>query len=149
MLEIRIFIVLLALLATSMLAGAGVYEQLVLDPAWPARPDIVRPANGGADRKRYWVPSNVLAIAAMIAAIWAVWPVPSARAWVLCAAACSLVINVATVTYFAPRVLRVEQDGISPNDPSSTRWVVLSRWRTPVAIILDFCLIVAVLRLAV
>ena len=149
MLEIRMFVVLLALLATSMLAGAGMYEQFVLDPAWPARPDIVRPANGGANRKRYWVPSNVFAVVAMIAAIWATWPIPPARSWVLCAAACSLVINIATVAYFAPRLLRVEQHGISPNDPSSTRWVVLGRWRTLVAIILDFCLIVAVLRLAV
>jgi len=33
MFELRMFIVLLALLTTSMLAGAGVYEQLVLDPA--------------------------------------------------------------------------------------------------------------------
>jgi hypothetical protein len=148
MFELRMFIVLLALLTTSMLAGAGVYEQLVLDPAWPARPDIVRPANGGADRKRYWVPSNILAVVAMIAAIWAAWPAPSARSWVLCAAVCSLVINVATVVYFAPRVLRVERDGVAPNHPHSTRWVALSRWRTPVAIVLDFCLIIAVMRLA-
>jgi len=148
MFELRMFIILLALLTTSMLAGAGVYEQAVLDRAWPARPDIVRPADGGADRKRYWVPANMLAVVAMIAAIWAAWPVPPARSWVLRAAVCSLVINVATVGYFAPRVLRVERDGIAPNDPRSTRWVSLSRWRTPVAIVLDFCLIVAVLRLA-
>jgi hypothetical protein len=148
MFELRMFVVLLALLATSMLAGAGVYEQVVLDPAWPARPDIVRPTNGGADRKRYWLPSNILAVVAMSAAIWAAWPVPSARSWVLGAAVCSLVINVATVGYFAPRVLRVERDGVVPNDPRSTRWVALSRWRTPVAIVLDLCLIAAVLRLA-
>jgi len=148
MFELRMSIILLALLITSMLAGAGVYEQAVLDPAWPARPDLVRPTDGGADRKRYWVPANILAVVAMIAAIFAAWPVPSARSWVLGAAVCSLVINVATVSYFAPRVLRVERDGVAPNDPHSTRWVALSRWRTPVAIASDFCLIVAVLRLA-
>jgi len=148
MFELRMVMVLLALLATSMLAGAGVYEQVVLDRAWPATPDLVRPANGGVDRKRYWVPANIFAVVAMIAAIWAVWPVPSARSWVLGAAVCSLAINVATVGYFAPRVLRVERDGVTPNDPSSTRWVALSRWRTPVAIVLDLCLIAAVLRLA-
>jgi hypothetical protein len=84
----------------------------------------------------------------MIAAIWAAWPQASARAWIIGAAACSLVINVATVRYFAPRVLRVERDGVAPNDPSSLQWVALSRLRTPIAIALDICLIMSVVRLA-
>jgi hypothetical protein len=41
LLEIRLTLLLVALLATALLTGAAWYEQAVLDSAWPARPDIV------------------------------------------------------------------------------------------------------------
>jgi hypothetical protein len=147
MVELRIGLVLLALLSTSMLAGAGLYEQAVLDPAWPAKPGLVRPLEGGVSRKRYWVPANSVALLAMAAAIWAAWPQESAQSWALAAAACSLVVNISTISYFAPQVLRVERDGVAPNDASSLRWVALSRLRTPFAFALNLCLIMSALRL--
>ena len=38
-----------ALIVTGCLTGAGIYEQSVLDTAWPHRPSIVRPVEGGAE----------------------------------------------------------------------------------------------------
>ena len=42
-----------ALIVTGCLIGAGIYEQSVLDTAWPHRPSIVRPVEGGANRKLF------------------------------------------------------------------------------------------------
>lgn len=121
--EFRLILLLASLLATALLTGAGWYEQAVLDAAWPARPDIVRPSQGGASRKRFWIPANILAVATFPPALWAAWPLPSARYAVLVAIACSIGINIATIRFFAPRVLRVERQGVAPNNPSSLRWV--------------------------
>lgn len=142
--EFRLTFLLVALLSTAILTGAGWYEQAVLDAVWPARPDIVRPAQGGASRKSFWVPANILAVATLLPALWAAWPILSVRHAVLVAIACSIAINIATIRFFAPRVLRVERHGVAPNDLSSLRWVRLSRWRTPAALTLNIALIVAI-----
>jgi hypothetical protein len=142
--EFRLTLLLIALLATALLTGAGWYEQAVLDTVWPARPDIVRPAQGGASRKRFWVPANILAVATLLPALWVAWPILSVRYAVLAAVACSIAINIATIRFFGPRVLTVERHGVAPNDPSSLRWVRLSRWRTPAALTLNVALIVGV-----
>lgn len=147
MLELRVSIVLFALLATSMLAGAGLYEQAVIDPSWPAKPELVRPLQGGVSRKRYWVPANIVAVLAIVAAIWAAWPRGLARNWAIVAAACSFVVNLLTISYFAPRVLRVERYGVPANHASSIRWVALSRLRTPIALALAVCLMMSALSL--
>jgi hypothetical protein len=42
--------VLVTAFATSLAlvsVGGGLYEFLVVDPAWPRRPDIIQPARGG------------------------------------------------------------------------------------------------------
>ncbi|GAG32441.1 unnamed protein product, partial [marine sediment metagenome] len=39
--------------------GGGIYEVSVVDPYWPARPDIVHPASGGISRRRFWIPAHV------------------------------------------------------------------------------------------
>src|SRR4051812_48525080 len=51
----------LALIAITTLAacaslGGGLYEFLVVDPAWPKRPGIIQPRNGGVSRARFWIP---------------------------------------------------------------------------------------------
>jgi hypothetical protein len=144
---LRLITVLIALIATSFLTGAGWYEQAVLDTAWPSNPEIVRPAEGGASRKLFWVPANILGAATLLAAIWASWPEPAARAAALVAIGFSVAINAVTIVFFAPAVLRVEKEGVAANDPSSVRWVRLSRWRTPLALGVNGSLLVAAIAL--
>ena len=40
--------------------GGGLYEFLVVDPAWPKRPGIIQPRNGGVSRARFWVPVHTV-----------------------------------------------------------------------------------------
>jgi hypothetical protein len=131
---LRLAIVLLALVASGCMTGAGIYEQAVLDTAWPSTPSIVRPSEGGANRKLFWVPANIIAIISLVLALWAAWPLPAARNAALAALCLFGIINAATIGYFAPAVLRVERHSVSPDAPSSWRWVRLSRCRTLLAI---------------
>jgi hypothetical protein len=147
-LELRLIALFVALVATAFLTGGGWYEQAVLDSAWPKKPAIVRPAEGGANRKLFWVPANILAVAALLAALWASWPGPGARAAMFAAVGFYAVINVVTVGFFGPAVLRVEKSGVAPNDPASIRWVRLSRWRTPLALGANVSLGIAAIDLA-
>jgi hypothetical protein len=145
---LRLAIVLVALVATAFLTGGGWYEQGVLDSAWPKQPAIVRPAEGGANRKLFWVPANIFAVVALLAALWASWPAPGARYAAFVAIGFYAVINAVTVWFFAPAVLQVEKNGVAANDPTSIRWVRLSRWRTPLSLAVNASLIVAAISLA-
>jgi len=49
--------------------GGGAYEFLVVDPAWPRRPDIVQPQRGGVSRRRFWIPAHGAFEACFIAAL--------------------------------------------------------------------------------
>ena len=44
----------------SVLLGGGLYEQLVVDPFWPKRPDLIQPGRGGITRARFWIPAHTL-----------------------------------------------------------------------------------------
>ena len=145
---IRLVILEISVVAVSALLGAGVYEQTVLDPAWPAKPSIVRPAEGGVSRKRFWVPGNITVVLALLASVWASWLDARSRLASIIALALFLVINAVTVLYFAPAVLSVERDGIEADALASRRWVALSRLRTPLALGVVVSLAVAVLLLA-
>jgi len=125
------------------MTGAGVYEQIVLDTAWPRTPSIVRPSEGGANRKLFWVPANLVAVLALLIAVWAAWPVTAARNAALTAIGLFAIINAATIGYFAPAVLRVERNSVPPDAASSWRWVRLSRLRTVLALGVNISLAVA------
>jgi len=130
----RLVALITALIVTGFLTGAGIYEQSVLDTAWPRTPSIVRPVEGGANRKLFWVPANIVAIGALFLALWAAWPVEVARNASFVAIGLFAIINVVTVVYFGPAVLRVEKVSVPPNDPASFAWVRRSRWRTPLSL---------------
>jgi len=126
----RLAVLIVALIVTGCLTGAGIYEQLVLDTAWPHKPSIVRPVEGGANRKLFWVPANIAAVVTLLLALLASWCVASARYATLVAVGLFAVVDLVTVAYFGPAVLRVEKSFPPPSDPSSLAWVRRSRWRT-------------------
>jgi hypothetical protein len=144
----RLAVLIGALIVTGCLTGAGIYEQAVLDTAWPGKPSIVRPVDGGANRKHFWVPANLIAIFIVILSVLASWPVALARDATLVAAGLFGAINLVTVAYFGPAVLRVEKSAPPPNDPKSLAWVRRSRWRTPLSIAVNVALDIAVATMA-
>jgi hypothetical protein len=49
--------------------GGGLYEFLVVDPAWPHRPDIIQPDRGGISRKMFWIPAHTMFELTLIGAL--------------------------------------------------------------------------------
>ncbi len=141
---LRIVILFTALIVIGICTGAGWYEQAVLDTVWPKKPSIVRPVEGGVNRKLFWVPANILAVSSLLGSLWASWLSDFARLFVFVAIGLFAMINIATVSYFAPHVLRVEKDSILPSDSSSLRWVRLSRLRTPLSLGATIALSIAI-----
>jgi hypothetical protein len=125
----RFAAILGALVSTSALTGASLYEESVLDPAWPGRPDLVRPIEGGANRKRFWIPADLIALVSLAAATWAAWPVPEIRNAVLVAVGLYGINIAVSVVYFVPELLKVERLGAEPDAASSRIWVRRNRWR--------------------
>jgi len=144
----RLAAILGALIATSAVIGAALYEETVLDTVWPHRPDIVRPIEGGANRKHFWAPANLIVILSLLAATWAAWPLTSARNAVLVGVGLYAIILAVTVAYFVPALLKVERMGAPPDDPASRDWVRRNRWRSALAFGANLALSVAVASLA-
>jgi hypothetical protein len=139
----RLGALLIALIVTGCLTGGGIYEQSVLDTAWPRKPSIVRPTEGGANRKLFWLPANIVAILILLVALAGAWPRASARYATLVAVGLFAIINLVTVLYLGPAVLRVEKSSPPPDDASSLASVRRSRWRTPLFIGVNVALAVA------
>jgi hypothetical protein len=144
----RLAAILAALVSTSALTGASLYEESVLDTVWPRKPDIVRPIEGGANRKRFWVPADVIAIVSLLVATWAAWPVANTRYGVLAAVGLYAINILVSATYFVPELLKVERMGTPPDDPSSRSWVRRNRWRGAILICTSVALGLAVASLA-
>jgi hypothetical protein len=144
----RLAVILSALVSSSALMGGALYEESVLDTVWPCRPDIVRPMQGGANRKRFWVPADLIAITSLLAATWAAWPVTDARDAVLFAVGLYAINIGVSVIYFVPALLRVERIGSPPDDPASQTWVRRNRWRGALLVGTNVALSVAVASLA-
>src|SRR5919197_558711 len=49
--------------------GGGLYEFLVVDPAWPRRPDVIQPNRGGVSRRRFWIPEHTAFELSLIASL--------------------------------------------------------------------------------
>ncbi len=147
-LTLRLAAILGALISTSALMGASLYEESVLDLVWPRKPDIVRPIEGGANRKLFWVPADLIAIISLLIATWAAWPVTDTRNAVLVGVGLYAINIGVSVAYFVPELLKVERMGAQPDDPSSRTWVRRNRWRGAIFICTTVVLSLAVASLA-
>jgi hypothetical protein len=70
----RLAAILAALVSTSALMGAPLYKESVLDLVRPRKPSTVRPIEGGANRKLFWVPADTIASTCLLVATSAAWP---------------------------------------------------------------------------
>jgi hypothetical protein len=59
--------------------GGGLYEFVVVDPAWPRRPDIIQPLLGGVSRKRFWIPAHICFELLLLASLFVAWSEPNIR----------------------------------------------------------------------
>jgi hypothetical protein len=105
----RLTAILAALVSTSALIEAS--EESVLDLVWPRKPSIVRPIEGAANRKLFWVPADFIASTCLLVGTSAAWHAAATRNAVLAGVA-PYKINIAVSgANFVPELFKVERNG--------------------------------------
>lgn len=124
--------------------GGGLYEFIVVDHAWPRRPDIVQPAHGGISRKRFWIPAHVAFELAIAAALILAWNMPDVRLWLLVALAAHVAMRMWSAFAFIPKALSFERaDAATIDVATARRWTRRSLLRLPLDLATCGALIIA------
>ncbi|WP_006241451.1 hypothetical protein [Mycolicibacterium tusciae] len=117
------------------LLGGGLYEAVVVDPAWPKRPGIVQAQNGGISRRRFWIPAHILFEVLVIVALIAAWRDADVRLALLVALVGHTVTRVWSLVDFVPKAVMFEKaDPAAVDEAAAVAWTRRSLLRLP----LDF-----------
>jgi hypothetical protein len=144
-------VVLVALSAALALIslGGGLYEYMVVDPAWPRRLDLVQPSRGGVSRRRFWIPAHTAFELSLIASLVAVWSSPTARTPLLVALATHATMRLWSAFDFIPKALAFERADPTTIDVSAARrWSRRSLARLPLDLVTCGAMIAALLAVA-
>ena len=122
---------LLVLLACATVAG-GVYEYVVIDPAWPTCPAIIQPAQGGVSRRRFWIPIHSAFEVVLVVAVIVTWSVPDVRDALFVAFISHTVMRVWSLAEFVPKAVAFENaDPAAIDADAAVRWTRRSLLRLP------------------
>jgi hypothetical protein len=139
----------LALIATTtlvacVLLGGGLYETVVVDPAWPKRPGIIQAQNGGISRRRFWIPAHTLFEVLLIVALIASWSNADIRLALLVALVSHAVMRVWSLIDFVPRAVEFEKsDPAGIDEAAAVAWTRRSLLRLPLDLVTCVALLVA------
>jgi hypothetical protein len=126
--------------------GGGAYEYLVVDPAWPRRPDLIQPQRGGISRKRFWIPAHGTFELVAIASLVLTWPEPTVRAALLVALFSHAALRVWSFVDFIPKALAFERaDPATIEAHAARRWSRRSLARLPLAIVTSGAMMMALI----
>ena len=146
---ILVMVTLVAALALISLGG-GLYEYLVVDPAWPRRPENIQPQRGGISRKRFWIPAHSAFELVLILTLIAGWTVAAVRTPLLVALGAHAVMRGWSAFDFIPKALAFERaDPATIDERSARRWTRRSMGRLPIDLIVcaaALCAVVACAR---
>ena len=116
--------------------GGGLYEFLVVDPAWPRRPDLIQPDAGGISRRRFWIPAHIAFELALIASLVIAWSQYEVRVALLAAAASHATMRLWSAFDFIPKALAFERaDPAAITEPVARAWTRRSRFRFPLDLV--------------
>ncbi len=131
-----------ATLMACALFGGGLYETVVIDPAWPKRPGIIQPRNGGISRRRFWIPAHTTFEVLLIVALIVAWGDADARIALLVALVSHAVMRVWSLVDFVPKAVAFEKtDPADVDEAAAVAWTRRSLLRLP----LDFLTCAAML----
>ncbi len=132
----------LAILAAAIEIGGGLYEFIVIDPAWPHRPTLVQPMHGGVSRKRFWIPAHMVFEILLLAALTVAWGDGDVRRWLLLALAAHAAMRLWSAFDFIPKALAFERaEAATFSREAALRWTRRSRLR----MLLDLATLAALL----
>lgn len=140
--NLEIWLVALACALALISLGGGVYEMVVLDPAWPRRPDIIQPGRSGVSRRRFWIPAHTAFELSLVAALITGWAMVEVRTWLLVGLAAHVIMRLWSGLDFIPKALAFEQADRIDQD-AARRWIARSRWRLPLDIVTSGAMLAA------
>jgi hypothetical protein len=116
--------------------GGGLYEFLVVDPAWPKRPGIIQPRNGGVSRARFWLPVHTVFEVLLIVTLVAAWRDADVRIALWVALVSHAAMRVWSLADFVPKAMAFEKaDPATVDEASAVRWTRRSLLRMPLDVI--------------
>lgn len=116
--------------------GGGLYEFVVVDPAWPKRPDLIQPKRGGVSRKRFWIPAHTTFELMLIGSLIAVWGQPAVRTPLLVALLSHAVMRIWSAFDFIPKALAFERaEPAAIREEAARRWSRRSLGRLPLDVV--------------
>jgi hypothetical protein len=123
-------------LAACVTLGGGLYEFLVVDPAWPKRPGIIQPRNGGVSRARFWIPVHTVFEVLLIVTLVVAWGDAHARVALLVALASHAVMRVWSLVDVVPKAVAFEKaNPATVDETAAVRWTRRSVLRLPLDLI--------------
>jgi hypothetical protein len=126
------------------LLGGGLYEVLVVDPAWPKRPGIIQPHNGGISRRRFWIPAHTVFEVLLIVTLIVAWDDADARAALLVALVSHAAMRVWSLVDFVPKAVAIEKsDPAAVDEAAAMRWTRRSLLRLPLDLVTCAAMLVA------
>jgi uncharacterized iron-regulated membrane protein len=129
--------------------GGGLYEYLVVDRAWPQRPDLIQPSRGGVSRRRFWIPAHTAFELSLIASLVVVWASPTARTPLLVALATHATMRLWSAFDFIPKALAFEKaDPTTIDTLAARRWSRRSLGRLPLDLVTCGAMMAAVFAVA-
>ena len=123
-------------LAACVTVGGGLYEFLVVDPAWPKRPGIIQSRNGGVSRARFWIPAHTAFEVLLIVAVVLAWDDVDVRIALLVALVSHAAMRVWSLVDFVPKAVAFEKaDPATIDEAAAVRWTRRSLLRLPLDLI--------------
>ena len=133
---ISLALIAITTLAACVTLGGGLYEFLVVDPAWPKRPGIIQPRNGGVARARFWVPAHAVFEVLLIVTLVVAWGEVHVRIALLVALVSHAVMRIWSLVDFVPKAVAFEKaDPATVDEGFAVRWTRRSLLRLPLDVI--------------
>lgn len=143
------FVIGLAAAVATASFGGGIYESVVLDPRWPEKPEIIRPADGGLNRKHFWIPAHTTFELLLLCALAITWSIPSVRYCLLAALAAHVVMRGWSGFDFIPKALEFERSTSQTYSIEAARdWTARSLLRLPLDLLTCAAMFAALVALA-
>jgi hypothetical protein len=144
-----VFLISVAAALALMSLGGGLYEYLVVDPAWPRRPDLIQPARGGVSRRRFWIPAHTAFELSHIASLVMARDSDAIRTPLLIALSTHATMRLWSAFDFIPKALAFEKaDPTSVDARSARRWSRRSLGRLPLDLVTCTAMVTALLAAA-
>ena len=132
-----------------MTVGGGLYEFLVVDPAWPRRPELIQPSRGGVSRRRFWIPLHTAFELSLIGSLIAAWDAPEVLTLLLIALASHGTMRLWSAFDFIPKALAFERaDPTTIDTAAAQRWTRRSMARVPLDLVTCGAMLTALMTLA-